>query len=886
MLLEPFRVYDPVLAGDVPAALVTALLAPTSGLTLANFTNIALISGPTATMFYDGSISQLGIGSGLLLTSGSTPGLTNSQTGFSGANNLPGDAQLDTVVPGTLSHDATVLTFDLTPSGGANALQFSVVFGSEEYPEWVDSFPDIAAVYVNDVNYALFNNNPDQPLSVSSANLVAGNFQNNADDAVAPLEYDGISTALTFVVPLTAGVNHIKIAIADLNDGVLDSGIFVSGFSLTSNSGGGGLYTDINGGSGNDNLQGDDNAQNFNGGDGDDTVKAGGGNDVVNGEDGNDAMAGESGNDEINGGTGSQDKAQFSGNLADYAISYDPETGYLIVDDTRPGQPDGTDKVGPDVELLQFADQTLPFDHFLPGSDDDGVFVSTAGNDLFEATATAHTVSYAEAAQGVKVNIAIEEAQKTGHGTDTLVGMVNLIGSDQSDLLTGNALSNHIEGGDGNDKIDGRGGADTLEGGQGNDAYWVDNAADQVIEQAGHGLDSVTASVDFTLGDNLEKLTLAGGASSGAGNALDNTIFGNDLANTLAGMDGADKLYGGAGNDGLQGGAGNDKLDGGTGADTMAGNAGDDSYAVDDLGDMIIEAEDEGFDSVTASIGYTLGANLEKLTLTGSDDLAGTGNALDNTITGNAGANLLRGLNGNDKLSGGAGADTLEGGAGNDKLDGGTGADSLIGGTGNDGYTVDDADDTIVELADEGTDSVTATISFTLSANLEKLVLGGSVNLSGTGNDLANTLLGNAGDNLLMGLRGNDTLNGGDGNDTLSGGRGADVLTGGSGADTFLFDVMETAANADKIKDFVHGTDSIAIDRGVFAGLAGAMAGALDPALLALGTAAATASQHLIYNQATGSLYYDADGAGGSAQVLLATLVGKPALDASDFVLV
>ncbi|MDE2094662.1 MAG: hemolysin-type calcium-binding protein, partial [Burkholderiales bacterium] len=129
----------------------------------------------------------------------------------------------------------------------------------------------------------------------------------------------------------------------------------------------------------------------------------------------------------------------------------------------------------------------------------------------------------------------------------------------------------------------------------------------------------------------------------------DNALIGNSAANTLTG------------------GAGNDSLNGNAGADTMVGGAGNDTYFVDNTADVTTEAAGEGIDTVNSTLAWTLGSNLENLTLLGSNTLNGAGNTLDNILTGNSGINTLTGNAGNDTLDGGAGADTLIGGAGNDK---------------------------------------------------------------------------------------------------------------------------------------------------------------------------------------------------------------------------
>jgi Ca2+-binding RTX toxin-like protein len=206
----------------------------------------------------------------------------------------------------------------------------------------------------------------------------------------------------------------------------------------------------------------------------------------------------------------------------------------------------------------------------------------------------------------------------------------------------------------------------------------------------------------------------------------DDVGHGGSGVETLNGGDGKDSLFGHGGDDSLVGGFGIDYLDSGEGADLMVGGEGDDSYVIDDANDVAMEASGgfEGIDLVRASISYALGTNLENLWLTGSANLNGTGNALANRITGNAGSNLL---------------------------DGGVGADNLAGGAGNDTYVVDDRNDVVTEAADEGTDAVHAFVSHTLGANVENLLLTGAGDIDGTGNDLANSIVGNGGSNHLDG---------------------------------------------------------------------------------------------------------------------------------------
>jgi Ca2+-binding RTX toxin-like protein len=261
-----------------------------------------------------------------------------------------------------------------------------------------------------------------------------------------------------------------------------------------------------------------------------------------------------------------------------------------------------------------------------------------------------------------------------GNFNDTLNGAGGddqLYGHGGNDTLAGAAGNDALFGGDGNDTLNGGAGADRMSGGNGNDVYVVDDIADLVSETGGSGdIDTVKSSIDYTLGSNLEKLALIGTAAvNGTGNELHNTLIGNAAVNVL---------IGGAGNDTLSGGDSDDTLNGGQGADRMLGGAGSDVYLVDNIGDQALEDGSAGdFDMVRSSITYTLGPNLERLTLIGTAAIDGIGNELDNTLAGNAMANTLSGLGGDDKLVGGDGDDTIVGGGGADVLTGGGGADAF-----------------------------------------------------------------------------------------------------------------------------------------------------------------------------------------------------------------
>jgi Ca2+-binding RTX toxin-like protein len=296
---------------------------------------------------------------------------------------------------------------------------------------------------------------------------------------------------------------------------------------------------------------------------------------------------------------------------------------------------------------------------------------------------------------------------------------------------TGNGIANNITGNGHHNMLDGKGGADTMAGGDGNDTYFVDHAGDLVTgEAASSGTDTVRSSVTFTLPDHFEHLILLSSALNGTGNGLANSITGNGANNVLNGM---------------------------AGADIMAGGAGHDTYVVDHSGDLVTEAASGGNDTVQSSVTYTLGSNLESLTLTGTGAISGTGNALNNIINGNNAANFLNG---------------------------GIGADFMTGGGGDDTYFVDNASDKVTEAAGGGTDTVNSSVNWTLSAATERLVLTGTGSLTGIGNGLANIITGNSAANILNGGIGADTMQGGLGNDTFIVDDVGDVATDTGGVDT------------------------------------------------------------------------------------------------------
>ncbi|WP_300334416.1 M10 family metallopeptidase C-terminal domain-containing protein [Accumulibacter sp.] len=377
-------------------------------------------------------------------------------------------------------------------------------------------------------------------------------------------------------------------------------------------------------------------------------------------------------------------------------------------------------------------------------------------------------------------------------GIDTVDSSVNwtlgdfvenlvLRGSDNLSA-TGNTLANTLRGNAGNNVLDGKAGVDLLDGGEGADVYLIglasDHPAAEIADSGTSGNDEVrfaagTASTltlfagdrgieSVVIGSGLGELANTNGTgalnvnAALVGNGL--SILGNAGANVLTGTDYADRIDGGAGADRLIGGGGSDTLIGGTGNDVYVADASDTLIETSTLASEI--------DTVETNATWTLGANLENLTLLGSDNLNGSGNALSNRLLGNTGANVL---------------------------DGGLGADSMYGGAGNDSYIVDNAADQVCETSPNGSrsdnggnDTVYSSVNWTLGDFVENLVLGGSGNLSATGNTLANTLRGNAGNNLLDGKGGIDVLDGGE---------GADIYLIASGFDHLAAEIADSGTN-------------------------------------------------------------------------------------------
>jgi Ca2+-binding RTX toxin-like protein/subtilisin-like proprotein convertase family protein len=592
----------------------------------------------------------------------------------------------------------------------------------------------------------------------------------------------------------------------------------------------------IEGGAGNDALFGGAGNDLLLGGSGDDHLEAEVGDDALYGATGNDVLLGGDGSDLLVGGLGSDYLEGGAGNDVlsmdgDYgAISstannyFGTRVGGLGADTFRFISTGGAVAgIGFSNGLLQAFNMIADFDVLQAGeiidlreikwinSFADLMFGLVNINGLFVTTVTAskNGQTFALALRNVS-----SSQLNSGHFQFTPAPAGSIYGGGGNDTLVGDAGANTLQGGSGIDSMTGRTGDDT---------YMVDNVSDVVDELPGGGLDTVIASVSYSLSTDVEVIKLSTETAhnianiNATGNAQRNRLVGNAGNNVLDGGAEADALFGGLGNDTyivddqldtvtenanegvdtvqssvswtlganvenltligalnvnvtgndsgnvIQGNAGDNIIDGQLGADDMMGAAGDDTYYIDNVSDTVIELVNEGVDTVITSVNYTLGANIENGLLAGTA-VSLTGNDINNYLLGSSLAN------------------TLTGGLGDDTLDGGLGIDTLIGGQGDDVYFVDATTgtfDVVTENSNEGIDTVVTSQAYALGVNVENLVISGTAVVNGTGNALANQLIGNSASNQLVG---------GDGADILNGGAGADSMIGGAGDDTYYVD--------------------------------------------------------------------------------------------------
>lgn len=372
-----------------------------------------------------------------------------------------------------------------------------------------------------------------------------------------------------------------------------------------------------------------------------DTIDALAGNDKVEGKGGNDTLLGNTGNDTLIGGSGNDLLIGGNGN--------DTLTGGLGNDSFIGGA--GIDRVveSSDSTVINLDNTALRtrIDNVPNGVSTDTLsgiervtIAGGAGNNLIQAS-----------------NFTLGSVIFNGG-----VGNDSLQGSSGNDTLNGEAGIDFLRGNEGNDTLNGGDGNDTLLGEEGNDTLNGGAGIDQISE---------SADVNFTLtnailiGNGTDKLSSIETARLRGGDS-DNIIDASQF--TQGGVE----LDGDGGNDILIGTSGADELEVAfdDSADSARGGLGNDTYEVDGFVDTVIENAGGGTDTVVSRGSFTLGANVENLTIdsSGNTNFTGTGNELSNFIKGDFGNDTLSGLSGDDILQGGDGNDVLIDGGGNDQF--------------------------------------------------------------------------------------------------------------------------------------------------------------------------------------------------------------------------
>lgn len=525
--------------------------------------NVSYTGSTEAAFFVDEALvpGELDLQGGFLLSTGGFPGPFNSSNSFTVAVGTEGDDDLDLTAQAAFSgagstRDASVLEFNVTViDPDVDGIAFNVIFGSDEYPEYSgSSFVDIAAIYVNGVNVALFNDDPTTPLSVIDANLNTGNFIDNTGGEFA-IEYDGFSNLLAVRSALVQGGNTIKIAIADTGDSAFDSGIYVDGIELLSEGGtGGGVLSVLNGTEGDDTLTATVNTDEINLLGGDDTVEG----------------TPENLDGDIITGFGPGDTLKFLGIVFDpTALQVTLGSAILDIDLDGDGQFDTTVTLAGNFEGSVFS-----------VANEDGNTLITVENPAPNAAPVAKDDSFTvDAGQTLSGNLLADN----GSGVDS---------DPDGDLLTVIALGNQIAG-----LVVGPDGTFNYEAPEG---FSGPVQFDYTLDDGRGGTDegSVTINVqdvvpepvpDRIKGTNQDDV-LTGGAGSQiiagrrgddviSGLGGDDKLLGNGGVDTLFGGDGNDTLFGGRDADTLFGGNGDDVLSGDFGLDVLTGGAGVDTFA-------------------------------------------------------------------------------------------------------------------------------------------------------------------------------------------------------------------------------------------------------------------------------------------------------------------
>ena len=475
------------------------------------------------------------------------------------------------------------------------------------------------------------------------------------------------------------------------------------------------------------------------------------------------------------------------------------------------------------------------------------------------------------------------------HDGNTASLIENAIGGSGDDLIVGNEGANDLKGGGGNDSLKGLAGNDTIWGGAGTDTCYFSvastactvtydaTAQTYLVTTAGGGSDTLHGVELFAFTDK----TVTAGVITPDAPVLISTTPGDNSRNV---KDNANVVL--TFSEDVLAGSGKIIIRQSNGAIFQTFDVASSSAIT--ISGATVTIDPTGHFKAGTGYYVTIDAgafvDADGKPFSGLADKADFNFSIQGGIArGTRQAERIGGTNNDDRIFAGGGNDIVQGKNGHDYINGGTGNDNLAGGRGDDTYKVNSSRDKVVEAANQGTDLIQSSVSYTLPANVEQLQLTGSGNISGTGNSRANTITGNAGKNTLLGKGGADSLDGGAGKDKLDGGNGLDTLTGGAGADKFVFSAAAKAKNADVITDFDPTEDTIVLSRKMFKALE---KGAIADADVAYTTDSDATSAHLIYDTATGGLFYDKDGAGSAPDVRIATLSTGLVFTTENFLIV
>jgi len=869
--------------------------------------SVDLTMGAGNDVFYDNEESNTfrgGVGNDTFVSYGTGPGDTflggngnDSLFGGTGADVLNGGSNDDYIIGG--GGQDTVIGGD-----GADvilAVQSGSVNGGDGQDEfWINSFPDLTEISISNV----------EVLVTQGSNVIASlaQFESFETITVDPVLPENVQTV---TLTIEAG------GTADLSDELGGRNVYVisqmDDVILTTGSGddlfqGGQFRSEFYGGLGNDSFYGGrwpatgpgDEAY---GGAGNDSLWGSSTDDLLDGGADNDALYGAGGADSAYGGAGDDLISQIETGVVDGGTGTDVFSVQYYTDLT------GISFTG--IETLETLGQATratldQLDGFtsiiyMPGAEPGWyqVYLDLAGGgtaDLSDELGAVGALIYADEAETVlttgsgndyvlggefRVEFhagAGDDTFASGRWAGTGAGDV-AYGGAGNDSLYGAAMDDLLYGGANDDFLDGGTGNDTLNGGAGSDTanlwyaqeYWTFTGSVQSFTATSTlfpGWEIRLVGIEFV---NFGGTLVSTGSLGLPGNIAPEAE--DDSATVVAGA----TLV--------------------IAAEDLLANDADPDEGPSPLSIVAATSPGAGFTvsvvdgDVVVTVADWVGAGTYSVTYSVSDgDLVSAPATIsvevtrpEVTIIGTEGADRIdpgRTVAGQPLPTDAGDVIITYGGA--DRIDGGLGADTMEGGQGNDIYVVEDAGDTVVEVAGGGTDRVSSVIDHTLADNVEVLRLVGSA-VFGGGNGGNNAIYGTGLDNELAGNAGNDKLFGQGGDDRLNGGLGNDLLNGGTGEDTFVFDLL--GAGRDRIADFAAGIDAIEFDAAVFTGLVADVDGTLLDGMFRLGTVARDADDRILYDQATGRLFYDADGTGSGARVQVAILTGAPVLTASDILI-